>query len=507
MRALRRRSASEFRPAALISGLAASFLVLSCQSVAYQDLVSYLAQRSGVDQTWRRHVASLVRPQMTMASFALARPMPREEAEPQRVLARFDAAAASGANPRSGDRLVGPAVGAGLGRAVVYPQANRDAKSDLLVERSRLRPSLTAARPTTAMLEAPADLTTVARLARDPTIARVDTEHSPLALGGVQLAAVAPDAMLDDRTSVARLGLAGPAIAPADAQPADPAQAHGQADETQPGGGEPDEAQFGEERRFATELAEDRAGIAISGEGPLARAGVGFGTPALPLENEPFRVTTTHEPVAGFDPILGAFATDRRGDRPDPALARVFRTPAPSSLDETSPERQTRTGHPVLSLELSGAALARAQKCLAEAVYWEARSEPERGQMAVAQVVVNRAVSGFYPRDICGVVYQNAHRYLACQFTFACEGRRSLVATEPEPWTLASRIARDMLAGRTWLAEVGHATHYHATYVRPWWARSMNRLQQIGVHVFYRPRQWGPLPPQVQLAPQPGHQS
>ncbi|WP_204312424.1 cell wall hydrolase, partial [Escherichia coli] len=65
----------------------------------------------------------------------------------------------------------------------------------------------------------------------------------------------------------------------------------------------------------------------------------------------------------------------------------------------------------------------------------------------------------------------------------------------------------DMLAGRTWLAEVGHATHYHATYVRPWWARSMNRLQQIGVHVFYRPRQWGPLPPQVQLAPQPGHQS
>ncbi|WP_204302915.1 hypothetical protein, partial [Klebsiella pneumoniae] len=85
--------------------------------------------------------------------------------------------------------------------------------------------------------------------------------------------------------------------------------------------------------------------------------------------------------------ILGAFATDRRGDRPGPALARAFRTPAPLALDEAAPERLTRTGHPVLGLELSGSALARAQKCLAEAVYWEARSEPELGQMAVAQVV------------------------------------------------------------------------------------------------------------------------
>jgi spore germination cell wall hydrolase CwlJ-like protein len=63
------------------------------------------------------------------------------------------------------------------------------------------------------------------------------------------------------------------------------------------------------------------------------------------------------------------------------------------------------------------------QRCLAEAVYFEARSEPEAGQAAVAQVVLNRVRSGLYPTSVCGVVYQNRHRHLACQFTFACEGK------------------------------------------------------------------------------------
>jgi Cell Wall Hydrolase len=484
MRALRRRPAPGSRSSALVPGLAATFLVLSSQSVAYQDLVSYLAQRAGVDQTWRRHVASLVRPQMTMASFAMAQPLPRDEAQPPRLLARFDPAGSRAVAARPGDRLMGPAVGAGTTRPIVYPEVNREAKGDLLIERPRLRPSFTGARPTTTVIDNPAELTSVATMGHQPEAERADTEHSPLALGGVQLAALDPAAVVDDRAPAARLGTARQAAmepAAADEVPVD-------------------------ERRFAAELAEDRAGIAIGGEGPLARSGAGFGAPALPLESEPFRVTATHDPAASFDPILGAFATDRRGDRPNPALARALTSPGQLNFDDPPPARLTRTGHPALSLELTGVALARAQKCLAEAVYWESRSEPERGQMAVAQVVVNRAVSGFYPRDICGVVYQNAHRYLACQFTFACEGRRSLVPTEPGPWQVASQIARQTLAGQIWLPEVGHATHYHATYVRPWWARSMNKLQQIGVHVFYRPRDWGPLP-QVQLAPRPPHES
>jgi spore germination cell wall hydrolase CwlJ-like protein len=107
----------------------------------------------------------------------------------------------------------------------------------------------------------------------------------------------------------------------------------------------------------------------------------------------------------------------------------------------------------------------------------------------VAQVVINRVFSGFYPEDVCETVYQNAHRYLACQFTFACEGKKLIVNDQPA-WARATRIARDMLDGKIWLADVGKATHYHASWVKPDWTREMRTIQRIGVHTFYRPRKW-----------------
>ncbi len=113
-----------------------------------------------------------------------------------------------------------------------------------------------------------------------------------------------------------------------------------------------------------------------------------------------------------------------------------------------------------------------------------------RGQIAVAQVVINRVFSGFYPEDVCGVVYQNAHRHLSCQFTFACDGIPDVV-TEPDHWARAKRIAREALDGKLWVKEVAKATHYHASYVYPYWVRSMRKLSRIGLHSFYRPRQWG----------------
>ena len=129
--------------------------------------------------------------------------------------------------------------------------------------------------------------------------------------------------------------------------------------------------------------------------------------------------------------------------------------------------------------------LDREQRCLAEAVYFEARSEPEEGQAAVAQVVLNRARSGLYPSSVCGVVYQNRHRHLACQFTFACEGK-SLRITDGPSWRDATRIAKAVLEGRTYLAEVGGSTHYHADYVKPSWSRRLKKMDVIGRHIFYK---------------------
>lgn len=125
------------------------------------------------------------------------------------------------------------------------------------------------------------------------------------------------------------------------------------------------------------------------------------------------------------------------------------------------------------------------QKCLANAIYFEARSESVRGQAAVAQVVLNRVRNPTYPASICGVVYQNDHWLNRCQFSFACDGRKKRV-TEPRHYKVAEEIALAVTAGKIFLPEVGSSTHYYASYVSPGWARSMKKMTRIGLHIFYR---------------------
>ena len=131
-------------------------------------------------------------------------------------------------------------------------------------------------------------------------------------------------------------------------------------------------------------------------------------------------------------------------------------------------------------------------KCLATAIYFEARGEPERGQIAVAQVVLNRLKNPAYPNTICAVVYQNKNKRHACQFSFACDGIPDRI-TNRTAWsaskTLATKILND---DRTmFLSDVGAATHYHANYVRPRWARAMKKVDKIGRHIFYKTRGGG----------------
>ena len=154
----------------------------------------------------------------------------------------------------------------------------------------------------------------------------------------------------------------------------------------------------------------------------------------------------------------------------------------------TGPEARPKS--PAERLGLAGKEREKQEKCLANAVYFEARGEPLRGQIAVAQVVMNRVFSPFYPKTVCGVVYQNAHRHLACQFTFACDGVPDVV-TEPDAFARAKRIAADMLDGKLWMPEVAKSTHYHAYWVHPDWVNEMKKIYRLGVHTFYRPRNWG----------------
>ncbi|MFM8376019.1 MAG: cell wall hydrolase [Phenylobacterium sp.] len=126
----------------------------------------------------------------------------------------------------------------------------------------------------------------------------------------------------------------------------------------------------------------------------------------------------------------------------------------------------------------------RALTCLTQAVYYEAAREPELGQAAVAQVVLNRVRHPGYPKTVCGVVYQGSARSTGCQFTFTCDGSLSR-APDPALWASAASVARRALSGHV-VREVGSATHYHADYVAPYWAPTLVKLAQIGAHIFYR---------------------
>jgi spore germination cell wall hydrolase CwlJ-like protein len=133
----------------------------------------------------------------------------------------------------------------------------------------------------------------------------------------------------------------------------------------------------------------------------------------------------------------------------------------------------------------------RSLNCLAEAIYYEARSESEDGQRAVAQVVLNRVRHPAYPASVCGVVYQGPMRAGGgCQFTFTCDGS---LASAPigEGWLRARRIAAEALSGSVY-APVGLATHYHTQQVLPVWAFKLAKADVIGNHIFYRmPGAWG----------------
>jgi spore germination cell wall hydrolase CwlJ-like protein len=199
-------------------------------------------------------------------------------------------------------------------------------------------------------------------------------------------------------------------------------------------------------------------------------------------------------PPADDTPSASEQKATPSGD-PDIKFAALTPTESDDESGESIANKGVVTGvdqrpkSPAERLSLSGKAREKAQKCLATAIYFESRGESVRGQIAVAQVVMNRVFTPYYPNSVCGVVYQKT-RPDACQFTFTCDHARDVI-TEPDAWARADHIASDMLDGKLWMPEVAKATHYHAFWVRPDWINEMHTIATLGVHTFYRPRAWG----------------
>jgi hypothetical protein len=158
----------------------------------------------------------------------------------------------------------------------------------------------------------------------------------------------------------------------------------------------------------------------------------------------------------------------------------------PALVDMASPATAIGAAPPLLALAATRSPddAARAIDCLTAAVYYEARSQSDDGQRAVAQVVLNRVRDRAFPDSVCGVVYQGSTRRTGCQFSFTCDGSMAF-RRDPASWAHARDIAMAALSGQVY-APVGSATFYHANYVLPWWASSMDRIATVGAHIFYR---------------------
>ena len=439
-------------------GLAGLIFLLTPSQGGHQDLGALLAQQPAVAARWREHLISSPFGTIHAATFSLPRPLGTMP-EPSRFrLASLDpndpdVVGSIAAMPMPGTHAPAPT-------GIVFPAVNRTGKGDKLVPGLEQRQPEPAAVPAAPPEAPPEELPDVQGAIESAILLDARPPEAPRPQDELEAALrVEPFPEYDISLSL-ELHPAIPSEEPGEVADIDPAELYPAAPPSLDGLN-----------------AEMKAARLYFNRDPVGRA-----LGAI----EPWR--------SGEEPVLMAPRVA------DPEIKRAALTPPPpepkpgpgvtiAGKGEVTGEGK-RPMSPAERLKLTVKARAKAEKCLSNAVYFEARSEPVRGQIAVAQVVMNRVFSGFYPSDVCGTVYQNSHRHLACQFTFSCDGIPDVV-TDTESWERAKRIAKETLDGKLWLPEIAKATHYHASYVSPWWVRSMKRHAKIGLHNFYRPRKWG----------------
>jgi hypothetical protein len=160
-------------------------------------------------------------------------------------------------------------------------------------------------------------------------------------------------------------------------------------------------------------------------------------------------------------------------------VAREVVQPLPAPVTDAPTLTEAGSLHELIGMIDTDAPLSAELRCLAGAVYFEARGEALAGQLAVAQVIINRAEDGRFPRSYCGVVAQPG------QFSFMRGTRMPAVREGSAAWDRAVAVAQIADKG-LWESEAGSAVFFHATRVRPGWSRTKTRLAQIDTHIFYR---------------------
>ncbi|HEY2534056.1 MAG TPA: cell wall hydrolase [Xanthobacteraceae bacterium] len=503
-------------------------------STGYQDLAAYFARQSHVSERWGGHLIASPFGTIETATFNYARPIGTAMPKPPGALeANVDPRAL-----RAGSwRRELPLADAAAATQLRYPTVNRQTKGDRLANASVSPAPSRPPQPEPMSAPSPASPTTPSAIELKSPPAR---PALPAATASEQHdESTAPTARID------AVAAASPTSSPPRPRVSDATNAA----ESRPPQAEPTSAASATASEQHDENAAPAGRIdAVDAASPASSppklrvpdaadaepdyAGTSGGDEFIDLGDKPTDITASSAAAAMETQSSAlAFIDDDAADRNAQVYFGSSALGAPSGLQPWAPgagpvsvppsigsddsgiklsalegsesgsdaggetiagkDDPARLESPAQRLHLAGKERAKAEKCLADAVYFEARGEPLRGQEAVAQVVMNRVFSGYYPNNVCSVVFQNASHHLACQFTFACEGKNLHRIDEPDMWEQAKRIAKDTLDGKIWLADIGHATHYHAYWVHPRWVHEMKRLDKLGVHTFYRPRAWG----------------
>jgi spore germination cell wall hydrolase CwlJ-like protein len=446
-------------------GFGLCLFALTPTEVGYQDIASLLARQPGVAERWQKRVFSAVST-IQVATYSFGRPI--GTSSPQAALYRLaslDDSDITGSLPRRS--VIQPP----RYQAADFPKVDRTLKGDRLVT------------PSPPEVATPVDAATPA-VPADHAPAPEDPSTSNALVRGAKTAEAAPSGAASSGDH--------PALDP----------------ELQAALREPPLPQYDVSMSLEAKPLDDLKGVADAAAIPLepapSRDGFSFKTASLYFGSSSLGAPA--ESMESWQPGEAPMVVPPETADPDMKVMASL----PSAVDESANE-SVKAGDSGESIAAKGEvnadnqriktpaerlglldekARARSEKCLSEAIYFEARGEAVRGQIAVAQVVMNRVFSGFYPNTVCGVVYQNKYHHMACQFTFACDNVADVVR-EPDMWDRAKKIAKAMLDGELWLPEVAKSTHYHAYWVHPSWVSEMKKMYKFGVHTFYRPRAWG----------------